>query len=111
MKIDKLKIKDGVTIYASEDVSKYFNKFSKGSATLVFEVASNDDLDNLCEILTSNTDCEDTLIWAIYLKGKKELNRNTIMNFCDDKLFRPVSQVSLDDSYSGLRLRYRRYVK
>lgn len=115
MDINKLKIKTGVTIYATDKVIlSTFANMEKSDETIIVQSYNNNELSKLCEILTS--DDVDKLIWVIYPKTTSKkyestVNRNTIFDFCEDKIFRPVAQVSLNDDLSAVRIRFRKYVK
>ncbi len=111
MNIEKLRIKNGVSVYASSAIEELFLDYQTDSSTLVFEVCNENDLYFVCEKLTKLGDTQDTLIWLIYVKGQKTLNRNNVIKHCEDKNYRPVSQVSLSSTYSALRIRFRKFVK
>lgn len=115
MNIEKLKIKSGITLLATDKtIIDAFVNFESSQDTLIIQTFNEQELEKLCEMLTN--DIDDILVWVIYPKTSSKIyssniNRTSIFNYCEDKIFRPVSQVSLNNDLSAVRIRYRKYVK
>ncbi len=119
MSITKMKIKTtGVVFYGKNEALKgLFNEYKEtDDNTLVFEAFDENDFSVVSEKLTGLGDEVDRAVWLIYPKKSSKnysakINRDGFISACENLIFRPVAQVSIDEDFSAIRLRFKKYVK
>lgn len=123
MELQKLKIQNDILlINPTEIIREEFSIFKKAKdinldTAIICYIHYQRDVEIVLKELKKFIATEDQLIWLIYpksqsplFKEKLDVNRNTFLNFGEEFNIRPVSQVSIDSSFSALRFRNKKYV-
>jgi hypothetical protein len=112
---DKLLIKPGATVWSSHDdrlslvgpLPEGVSVAKKlGDATTAFVFA--DDAAAIRSFLARNRDylAKPEHLWILYPKGNKaDINRDTLWPIVGEYGLRPITQISVDDTWSALRFR------
>ena len=93
--------------FLKEGFEKSFNKNDKSSFTIVF-IKSKSELKKFLQTRL-NKIASDSIFWIAYpkLKGeiKRDINRDAIRTMVEDFGLRTVTAVSIDETWSSLRIR------
>jgi hypothetical protein len=112
---DKLLIKPGTTVWSSDDDRLPLIgplpegvSVASGLDTATTAIVFADDAASIRDLLAENGDqlAKPEYLWVLYPKGNKaDINRDTLWPIVGEHGLRPITQISVDDTWSALRFR------